>query len=166
VKRRAAGHNETYARVIEAELAAEAARKQSMEQRGLGVITTAGALLTLLLAMLSAEPFEQLRAVPATRAFLVVAATLLALAEIAGLAANVPLGYRHFGVDDLAEMVGERGWREPADVAEWRVAQSRADFVAVNRRKNLLKARLIQCAFTLEVLAICAIAAALVSLAA
>jgi hypothetical protein len=165
VHRRTTAVNETYARVIEAELQAETARRQSMEQRGLGVITTSGALLTLLLALLSARPFARLQEDAAAAGFLIASATLLGLAEAAGLAANLPLGYRFFGVDDLAEMVSESGWREGPGVAEWRIAQSRAAFVAVNRRKNRIKATFIRCALGFEVLALCAIAAALVSLA-
>src|ERR1700694_370776 len=80
---------------VQAQLARQDARKTSLEQRGITVITTAGALVTLLfgLAALSTKR-AQTFALPAGASYLLVVALVLFFgAALAAILTNVPLEY-------------------------------------------------------------------------
>lgn len=86
--------SEVYADFIKSMLDAEDSRKSSLEQRGIGVITTSGALVTLLFGLTatitSAKTFTL---PPAARDWLTPAAILFVAAAAAGILVNVPLFY-------------------------------------------------------------------------
>jgi hypothetical protein len=91
-----AGGTETYAALIGRELDAQELRKASLEQRGLAVITTAGALTSLLfgLAAFSTKSAHAL-VLPASARHLLIAALVLFFASAVGaLVVNAPLIYQ------------------------------------------------------------------------
>ena len=116
---------EVYADFIEQVLAAQEARKASIEQRGVAVITTSGALVTLLFAVIGlATKRSQTYSLPdETQAWLVAAVVLLVLAAACGLAANAPLNYKNVRAANL-RMVVDKMWSETAWAAAARVSSN------------------------------------------
>lgn len=100
---------ETYAALIDRELDAQEARKASLEQRGLAVITTAGVLTSLLfgLAAFSTKSAHAL-VLPGNAHQLLIAALVLFFASaVAALVVNAPLVYQAIKPDDIRERLKE-----------------------------------------------------------
>jgi len=110
-----------YGALIIETLSEERDRKKSLEQRGLAVVTTSGALVSLLFAIgavvTSAESFH----VPGVaRTLLAVGVGLFAAAAVAGIRTNRPLEYAEPGAGDLLQLTEEKYWeaeRGPSAVA-------------------------------------------------
>src|SRR5215207_5830795 len=81
-----------YAKYIDEQTAAQEARKTSLEQRGLAVITTSGALVTLLfgLTALSVRPDSRFVIPDVAAALLVVALAFFVLAALLAIVTNLP----------------------------------------------------------------------------
>lgn len=86
--------SDVYANYVNALVTAEAARKSSLEQRGVGVVTTSGTLVTLLFALIGVVTSSKTFSLPVqTHGWLAAAIILFALAVALGLLANCPLFY-------------------------------------------------------------------------
>jgi hypothetical protein len=87
---------ETYAALIDRELDAQEARKASLEQRGLAVITTAGALTSLLfgLAAFSTTNANAVVLPGSARHLLIAAVVLFFASSVGALVVNAPLIYQ------------------------------------------------------------------------
>jgi hypothetical protein len=158
---------DTYAAFLEAEQKAEIERKSSLEQRGLSVITTSGAIAALLFALPAAFGTST-RDERATRAWffilLVTAAVLLAMASMVGLVVAAPHGYRFVTGSELDRIVDEDLWLEPDDEAVWRIAQTRRDIVKRAQEMNVRKGWILRGALLLQVLGVASLLAATVAL--
>lgn len=94
---------QTYGEFAKDELAAQDQRKASFEQRGLAVITTSGALVTLLfaLAALSTKESQTFVLPDRARGWLEAALVSFFFAAVAALITNVPLGYEAVEADEI-----------------------------------------------------------------
>ena len=143
-----------YGLFIADQLSEERNRKNSLEVRGLGVITTSGTLATLLFALTagltSASDFK----LPGhAKLPLVLALIAFAIAAALGLITNIPLGYKEPTAAGLAVLVDEKYWSGPAEIGHLRVAEAQVTALAAARSANGQKAALLLIAMLFELLA-------------
>lgn len=152
-----------YAALFEDQLKEESARKASLESRGLAVISTSAALVSLLLALAALLTKGANFELPgAARAPLVLSCVLFVGAALLGLSANWPLNYRQLAVADLRGLLSEELWEGSSAVASRRVAEARAGVLETARKLNHVKGRLLIAAMLAEVAAVAALASSVV----
>jgi hypothetical protein len=136
-------------------------RKSSIEQRGLGVITTAGTLVTLLFAIIGlATKREQTFTLPsASHGWLAATVILLGSAVLGGLVTNVPLNYVNVDEEGLDEIIDDF-WDDNAEDATTRIAVSRKDMIVTAMRRNNFKAWALFIATGMEVAGLVTLAVA------
>ena len=158
------GAGEVYARVISHLLALETTRKASIEQRGIAVITTAGGLVSLLIALsaLVLSDHGSTRLVHGSRVLLVVAIAGFIAAAALGVAANSPRRYGGFTFEDLDRLVQKTAWLADRDEAALEVAREQVAELKIAVGLNNQKAKYVQWAITSEVIAVGIVAAAIV----
>jgi nitrate reductase NapE component len=155
------GGRSIYADFIKEQLDAQEARKVSLEQRGLAVITTSGALVTLLfgLTALSVRRATTL-VIPDTAAvLLIVALVCFVLAALCAIVTNVPRSYEGVTVDALRGAVRER-WVDSEAVASEMVALTRLKMLASAKKNNDAKGIALVIAMSFEILAVALVGAA------
>ncbi len=158
----------SYGPTIQSQLAEERARKTSLESRGVGIVTSSGALATLLfgLAAFTRGSFAQLH-IPlsgAAKWALIVAAVLFAGAAVLGVLSNAPLPYEEALVPPLRQRVEQDEWGAPDPIeAARRDARLAVDIIDSARKWNGLKAMFILAGIVLEALAGIAVAVAVYS---
>jgi len=150
---------------IDAQLTEERSRKNSLEQRGTGIITSAGTLATLLfgLAAFSRSPTASFQLTPVDEVALITALALLLLAAILGLATNRIMNYGEPELDYLDGLTRDDDdhWRFADTIEAARlVAEAEVAQLRVARRNNDLKAKAFLVALWAELLAILALTAA------
>lgn len=144
------------------QLEAEDKRKGSLEQRGLAVVTTSGALVTLLfgLAALSTKAAATFELEDAAKLPLTIALVLFVLASIFALLTNWPLNYHSVTPADVRKSVKQKP--PPTEERALKdMALTRLTVLEVARKKNTLKGWLLIVAMSLEVLAVTAVAVAI-----
>jgi hypothetical protein len=157
------GGTAVYDAFLKEELASQDARKSSFEQRGLAVVTTAGALVTLLFGLAAIAtrvgrgiPFEH-----EEKLWLVASLVLFVLSALSALATNFPLpGYESASTEGLRRRLTE----EPANDAEGAhrdIALTQIDVLIAAKAKNKLKGRSLFGAMTFEVLAVACVGIAI-----
>jgi hypothetical protein len=126
-----------YSEYIKEQLADQEARKVSLEQRGLAVITTSGALVTLLFGLTALTvKRESTFAIPDKAAvFLVVALVFFVAAALSALITNIPRSYRGVTVRALREAVEDQ-WEDSEETASKKVALTRLTVLASAKRVN------------------------------
>jgi hypothetical protein len=133
-----------YAQLISDELRDEQSRKASLEQRGLAVISTSGVLVSLLLALATVvKRTEDFNIHREGRIFLIFALVGFITAAAFGIATNTPRSYIAIANDDLRRMVSEELWHNAEAPALRRIAENRVETLAVARRLNNNKGRLL-----------------------
>ncbi len=143
------------------QLEIEDKRKTSFEQRGLAVVTTSGALVTLLfgLAALSTKAQQTFVLEAAAKPPLAAALGLFVVAALAALLTNLPLNYEWPDREKLLEAL-----RADPPVAEQvalkKVAITRLDVLKAARSKNEFKGKALIVAIAIEVVAVGAVAVA------
>jgi hypothetical protein len=150
-----------YADYIKEQVDAQEARKLSLEQRGLAVITTSGVLVTLLfgLTALSVRR-ESTFVIPDTAAGLLIAALVFfVLAALLAILTNLPRPYEGVTVAALRQAVKER-WDDSERVASEMVALTRLKMLASAKRNNDVKGRALVLAMGCEILAVALVGAA------
>jgi hypothetical protein len=151
-----------YGDFVKDELAAQDQRKTSFEQRGVAVITTSGALVTLLfaLAALSTKEAQTFVLPDSARSWLNVALVLFVLAAVAALATNVPLSYQAVdaaAIKDRLKAVPVKG----ADEATKDIALTRVKALRDAKLKNSIKGWLLFAGMGFEMLAVGCVALAI-----
>jgi hypothetical protein len=148
-----------YAEFMQDQLTAEEARRSSLEQRGLAVITSSGVLATLGFGSLALFKQRDVVPMPGPAAYFLVgsAAALLAAAVLA-LVTNAPLRHRAINPPAMVRTMRER-WADEEATARARVTSTRARLLANTRSANDLKALLLLAAMTAEVLGVALLAA-------
>lgn len=144
-----------YAAYIKEQLAAQEARKASIEQRGLGVITTSGVLASLLLgltAVLTGADDYQLP--DGAKPWLFAATIAFVIAAIAAIVTNLPLFYSGVKTSDLQKAVKGKIWRDSPANAEQRIAATDIKVLATAKSRNTFKGFVLLAAITLEIVAI------------
>jgi hypothetical protein len=155
-----------YNKLVKQELADEDARKASLEQRGLAVITTSGVLVTLLFALgaLSTKRAATLNLDPGAAIALAVALVLFVLAAISAVVVNAPfLEYQKASPDSIkkrlqADPIPSED-EAAAEAAMVRIAELRSA-----RGQNGKKANYLLTAMRFEVLAVIATSVAILFL--
>lgn len=150
-----------YADYIKEQLDAQEARKVSLEQRGLAVITTSGVLVTLLfgLTALSVRR-ESTFVIPDTAAALLIAALVFfVLAALSAIVTNLPRSYEGVTVDALRQVVRER-WEDSEAVASKEIALTRLKVLASAKKNNDAKGLALVSAMGCEILAVALVGAA------
>jgi hypothetical protein len=149
-----------YAAFIAGLLEEQDARKASLEQRALAVVTTAGALVSLLFGLVAliseADGFTLPRSAHGP---LGVGLALFVGAGVLALVVNVPLIYTNADPEAIARIL-DRYWSDSVSDAEMRVAATREKMFKAAQDANELKAWLLVGALTLEVLGVVAVAIA------
>ena len=149
-----AGGYAVYGDFIKEELEAQDKRKASFEQRGLAVITTSGALVTLLfaLAALSTKAAATFTISTPAKTWLSSALVLFVASALAALLSNAPFIYQAVPVEKIRERLREQPPRDAAAAVK-DVAFSRLDALESAKRKNGIKGWAVAAAMTLEALA-------------
>lgn len=151
-----------FGQYIDAQLTEERSRKNSLEQRGIAIITSAGTLATLLfgIAAFSRSPTSSFQLTGPDETALIVALGLLLLSAILGLATNWILNYAEPDLKYLDELThnDEDHWRF-ADVVEASrlIAEAEVGQLQEARKRNDFKAIALQVALWAEILAILAL---------
>jgi hypothetical protein len=153
--------SEVFGDYINKELERQIARKTSFEQRGLAVITTAGALVTLLFGLAALSTNQETFVLPDTsKVLLLVALGFFVIAIAAALATNVPLVYQNVTPQGLSQAVQTR-WSETPSAARKTVAKTQLKVVLSARTVNGVKAWLLFAAITCELCAVGLVGAAM-----
>jgi hypothetical protein len=144
--------SEVYADFIKSMLDAEDSRKSSLEQRGIGIITTSGTLVTLLFGLTTAITGAKTFTFPtAARDWLTPAAILFVAAAAAGIVVNVPLFY---GKIEVGRADLEPVWHDDAPDARAAVAAMRLERVHAAQGVNNVKAWILVIGALLELAAV------------
>jgi hypothetical protein len=152
-----------YAEFIKEQLDSQEERKDSLEKRGLAVITTSGALVTLLfgltaLSVKRAATFD----LPNTSAvFLVVALGFFVAAALCALVTNLPRSYEAVTVDALRSAVSNR-WEDSETTASKMIAQTRLTMLASAKEVNGQKGIALTASVVLEIIAVALVGVAMV----
>ena len=154
-----------YDDLLKGEVAAEDARKESLEQRGLAVITTSGVLVTLLFALsaLSTKSEATFDLSDFASVVLAIALALFVGAAVLAVIVNRPMDYIMAKPDDIETLLNATPIASAAD-ARKDVALARVTELRAARRCNGIKAMLLVRAMGLEVAAVVAVAVAVLSI--
>ena len=153
-----------YADLIAELVAREDVRKDSIEQRGVAVITTSGALSTLLLGLAAVNTHAKNWHLPASADDLLIAAVCLFFtAALLAISTNLPLRYAEVKAVGLWKQTGKR-FGDDLAVAQRRVSFVRLRIAKRARRVNCVKAWLLFSAMCAEGLAVVCVAGAVVIL--
>jgi hypothetical protein len=143
-----------YADYIREQLESQEARKVSLEQRGLSLITTSGALVTLLFGLTALASEREGFVLPTTaRVLLIVALVFFVIAGLAALVTNIPLSYEGVTTDALRGAVKER-WTDSEAVASEMTALTRITVLESARRRNNVKAVALFAGMACEIVAV------------
>ncbi|GLY70698.1 hypothetical protein [Amycolatopsis taiwanensis] len=148
-----------YHALLTDQLADERAKKNSLEQRGIAVITTSGTLVTITLGFVALATRAQTYVLGATVVVLLVVALVgLVLAAAIGLIVNLPA---RLPVVDAGELTAENGDDDLETVrAEHEVL---AHLLTGLRQVNRSRARILFAALLVEVTALAVMAVAVVA---
>jgi hypothetical protein len=152
---------ETYAALIDRELDAQEARKASLEQRGLAVITTAGALTSLLfgLAAFSTKSAHVLVLPGSAHQLLLAALVLFFMSAVGALVVNAPLVYQAVKPADIRGRLKETPVRE-REAAARDIAFTQLKTLESAKKLNGVKGWALLVSMTLEAAAVgCLVAA-------
>ena len=130
-----------YADYIKTLVDSEDARKSSLEQRGVGIVTTSSALATLLFALVGVVTASKNFSFPAAaHGYLVAAIILFAVAVAIGILANIPLLYKQAmpTADELASV-----WNYSASDGQAQVIGTRLKILDSARHSNAIKGLLV-----------------------
>ena len=143
----------------------ECQRGESLESRGRAVITSAGVMVTLLLALAAiATKTSALKIASGSLIFIAAAVSSFALAAIAAVATAAPQT-AHLVAPDQFEMAIKSVWDRPRDVALKRITVTRVRQLTDAQRSNTRKAIVLLAAVSLEVVAIIFLATAVLRIA-
>jgi hypothetical protein len=154
--------SEVYGGYVKDELDRQTDRKASFEQRGISVITSAGVIVTLLLALAGFSAGEQKSlALPgASKVLLILALVCFLLAIGFALAINAPRSYENVLPTQLHQAVKTR-WADSPSAARRQVAYTQIKVLKSAREVNTDKAWLLFSAMIAELIAVLLLAAAI-----
>jgi hypothetical protein len=154
---------------IKAQLDEERARKTSLEARGIGIVTSSGALATLLFGLVTftrgnAPNQLHLDIGNTAKGALIAGVLLFAFGALMGLLVNLPVPYREALVPRLANRVTPEQWFKPEPLeAARRDAKLNVDILNSARKYNGWKAIAVFAGIAAEALAGVAVAVAVVA---
>jgi hypothetical protein len=140
-----------YADFISSLLDAESSRKSSLEQRGIGVVTTSGTLVTLLFGLIAVITSAKSFTLPGrAHGWLVGAAILFIAAAAVGISTNLPLFY---GKMIITEQALRDAWHDDVPDAQAAVTAVRLKRLDQAHKVNTAKAWALVAAVCTEVAA-------------
>lgn len=153
-----------YSPLIDTQLAEERRAKDSLEQRGLAVITSSGTLVSLLFGFAAlVESATSLRLSAPTKVLLIASMILFISAVILGVFVNRPRDYEDVPAGALKTLVKEWTDRDPIEASR-EVADVLVRIIAAARKSNDKKSELLSRAIALEVFAVVALGLSVMSL--
>jgi hypothetical protein len=155
---------EVYAELLADLLTAENTRKASIEQRGVTVITTAGTLVSLLVALsaLLLGSGSRVAFPTGSRWLLIAAIAAFLVAAGFGLAANTPRAYSALSTADLDRIIADFSWSADKEEAVHLIATRRVAELKIAREKNQNKAKYVQKAIICQVIGVGLVAVSIV----
>jgi hypothetical protein len=159
-----------YAELIDVQLQQERDRKNSLEQRGIAVVTAAGTLVTLVFGFATfVHGTNAIALSPPSIGLFIAALFFFVTAATAGILSNRPTTYLEVDETELSRLTDEALWSwTNRVVAGQRVAQVKVEVITSARMQNASKATLIRLAvasLALATLLLAATAATVVLLA-
>jgi hypothetical protein len=153
-----------YGELIKEALTEERARKDSLERRGISMVSASAFLSTLVLGLLTFS-FHNIGNLPRFETGAVwVAISGFVLAAAGGLAVNWPLGLSEPTSDYLEKINEQAQWDNSQKTAAHRANQSRILTTKDYRQKNGTKARLLTAALIFETIGIISLAVLILAL--
>lgn len=150
-----------YIGLILEQLTEERATKKSLEQRGTGIITSSGTLVTLLLAFAAVVTSSKAFELPTVaRIFVGISVTLFIAAAFAAIAANLPRPYAEVSLRDVRRLITDDEWRKPIAQASMATAEVQLIILETARRYNAARARLLELAATSQIVSLVSLAIA------
>jgi hypothetical protein len=154
------GGGSVYAEYITEQVTREEARKESIERRGLAVVTSAGALVTLLFGLAAFNIGNRHFTLPhSAKVLLIVALSAFFISALCAIATNFPFKYDEAKPDELYAAVKNR-WADGTPEAERMTSYTRLKVWRSARTKNNLKATYLYWAIIAQGVAVAAVAAA------
>jgi hypothetical protein len=139
--------------LVKEQLTEERARKSSVEQRGVTVVTTSGTVVTLLFGITAlATKAQNYSLPPGASISLGIAGALFVVAALCAIAINWAMAYIEVEVEGLRDLQGV-DWTVDETVAAKAVAKAWTDVIEGARAKNNNKARILRVAMLIEALA-------------
>jgi hypothetical protein len=155
---------EIIAEVVLAELESARVAANSVQSRGLAVISTAGTLVTLLFGLSALVTKAQDFVLPSAATWpLSLAAVLLVLAAMAGLVTNAPRRSDVMKLSALHPLVEGDLWHVPAFHAKQEIARTRLAMAENARTLNQRMARFLAAAIGLEIAGVACVGWAVIS---
>lgn len=143
-----------YATYIKDQLSDQNSRKDSIEKRGIAVITTSGTLASLLFGLAAVLTGVQHYHLPAAaESWLFAAMIAFVVGAIGGIATNLPLFYIGVRPSELQGAVKNR-WRDSVEDAEQRVAATQVKVLGRAKMLNTIKGFVLLGAISAEVAAV------------
>jgi hypothetical protein len=151
---------ETYSNFILERLAAEETRKMSLEQRGISVVTTSGALVTATFAIAAIVTSRSSFKVPhSIVALLTGVAGAFLVSALFAISTNLPLRYRDIDVMRTIRLMHSH-WSDDQQTALARITATRGVLLRSARESNTRKSILLLIAMLAEAAAILLLALA------
>jgi hypothetical protein len=148
-----------YGELIREHFEHQADRKTSLEQRGLAVISTSAALVTLQFALVALVVDRQTLALSGLeRAALGASLALFVSAAVLGLLTNMTRSYTYVSTRQLDNLTKKDRWEASPVQARRRIARARVRMLRAARARNRTKAKLLRYAIVSEVAAVAALA--------
>lgn len=143
---------EVYTDYVKLLLDAEATRRTALEDKGGGVITTSGTLVTLLFGLVAVVTGAETFTLPgASHGWLVAAIVFFIAASVIAILISIPMPYGQtiITVQELATW-----WDQKPEQAQAAVSGVRLEALAAARRMNLIKSQILTVAIICELVAV------------
>jgi hypothetical protein len=155
----------SFGKTIKDQLDEERDRKKSLEARGIGIVTSSGALATLLFGLVTftrgTNPQLHWAIGTPAKVALLAGVALFAIAALLGLAANYPGDYKEVSIEKLRDRVKSEVWAVPDPIeGARRDAEVNVGTIDAARRINGKKAQAIRWGIAAEAAAAVAVALA------
>jgi len=149
---------ELYSQFVAAELADKRSAKDSFERRGFQLVTTSGALLTVVFGLISLIARDDSLVIPSdARPWLYASLAAFVIAAVGGLVANAPMRYRAPTPAALRAAISG-SHKHSAFSAHVRIAKSQTTALESYWLTNRWKSRSVTAAIAAQVVAVAALA--------
>lgn len=147
---------------ISAQLDTVRARRTSLEARGLAVITSSGALVTLQLALVTLLPKTPDTLHPAAKALIAASTISFLAAAVGGVCSNIPRKSFHVSPESLLPHISHYFWGAPETEARKAITTIQLKVLISAEKTTRLKAQVVLFSFCWEILGIGCLTAAIV----
>jgi len=150
-----------YLEYVKEQVTEQDERKDSIEKRGLAVITSSGTIVSLLFALVAILTGVDKYELPnGAEPWLGIALGAFAISSLAGILTNAPLRYRSVEASELRKAT-RKFWGDSPDKAEKRVAVTEVEVLETAKSINTIKAWILVAAIGFQLLAVICLALAI-----